>query len=124
MFVLSSPSGAGKTTLTRLLLEEDQNVGLSVSVTTRARRPSEVEGKHYHFITRERVRRHARRGRAAGMGGGARQFLRHAQGQIEKLLGAGKDMLFDIDWQGTLQLYAKAAPTWSASSSCRRRSRS
>ena len=110
MFVLSSPSGAGKTTLTHLLLEEDKNVRLSVSVTTRARRQSEVQGKHYYFITRERFAALYDAGKLLECAQVHGNFYGTPKANIEKLLCAGKDVLFDIDWQGTLQLYAKARP--------------
>jgi len=105
MFVLASPSGAGKSTLSRLLLQDDTNLRLSVSVTTRSRRPSEVEGKHYYFVDRRRYDGMV----AAG------ELLEHAEvhgngygtprAPVEAALAAGRDMLFDIDWQGTVQLY-------------------
>jgi guanylate kinase len=110
MLVLSSPSGAGKTTLTRMLLEDEKkNVELSVSVTTRPKRASEIEGRHYHFIDRATFDGMAKRGdllewaEVHGNGYGT------PRGPVEKFLRAGKDVLFDIDWQGTLQLH-KAAP--------------
>jgi guanylate kinase len=108
MFVLSSPSGAGKTTLSRLLLERDRNVELSVSVTTRARRQSEVDRMHYHFIDR---------GAFAGMRDGGRllewaevhgNYYGTPREPVEQALKRGRDVLFDIDWQGTLQLYDHA----------------
>lgn len=109
MFVLSSPSGAGKTTLTRMLLEDERrNVELSVSVTTRAKRPSEIEGRHYYFIDRKRFDDMAKRGdllewaEVHGNGYGT------PRKPVERHLRAGKDVLFDIDWQGTLQLYKAA----------------
>ena len=86
MLVLSSPSGAGKTTLSRLLLKADRNVELSVSVTTRPQRRGETEGHDYHFIYRYGTPRRP----------------------VEKALRAGRDVLFDIDWQGTQQLREKA----------------
>jgi guanylate kinase len=105
MFVIASPSGAGKSTLSRLLLQNDANLQLSVSVTTRARRPSEVEGVHYHFVDAKRYRGMI----AAG------ELLEHAEvhgngygsprAPVESALDAGRDMLFDVDWQGTAQLY-------------------
>jgi guanylate kinase len=107
MLVVSSPSGAGKTTLTRNLLETEENVSLSVSVTTREKRLSEIEGVHYHFISRRRFE----------VMRDSDELLEHAEVHgnyygtprepVEKALAAGKDMLFDIDWQGTQQLYAK-----------------
>ena len=109
MFVLSSPSGAGKTTLTRMLLEdENRNVELSVSVTTRAKRASEIEGRHYFFIDRPRYDEMVKKGELLewaevhGNGYGTPKM------PVEASLRAGKDVLFDIDWQGTLQLYAAA----------------
>jgi guanylate kinase len=110
MLVVSSPSGAGKTTLTRNLLEAEENVSMSVSVTTRERRSSEIEGVHYYFISRRRFE--AMRD--------SDEMLEHAEVHgncygtprepVEKALAAGLDMLFDIDWQGTQQLYAKMRP--------------
>jgi guanylate kinase len=109
MFVLSSPSGAGKTTLTRMLLEDEKkNVELSVSVTTRAKRTSEIEGRHYFFIDRRRFDEMAKRGdllewaEVHGNGYGT------PKKPVERFLRAGRDVLFDIDWQGTLQLYNAA----------------
>ncbi len=110
MFVIASPSGAGKSTLSRLILENDRNIHLSVSVTTRARRPSEVDGVHYHFVKREAYDRMI----AAG------DLLEHAEVHgngygtprepVEHHLAAGRDVLFDIDWQGTRQLYERMRP--------------
>ena len=108
MLVLSSPSGAGKTTLTRKLLESDSNVTMSVSATTRARRPNEAEGRDYMFIAPDRFEQMV----AAG------EFLEHAtvfehrygtpRQPVLSALGRGRDVLFDIDWQGTQQLKEKA----------------
>jgi guanylate kinase len=106
MFVLSSPSGAGKSTLARLLLAEDKNLDISISVTTRPRRPSEVEGRHYHFIDRpafERMRDHGELLEWAEVHGNLYGTPREP---VEKALGRGQDVLFDIDWQGTEQLSA------------------
>ena len=106
MFVLSSPSGAGKSTLARLLLSEDKNLEISVSVTTRARRPSEVEGRHYHFIDKgafERMRDHGELLEWAEVHG---NFYGTPKAPVDKALGQGRDVLFDIDWQGTEQLSA------------------
>jgi guanylate kinase len=109
LFVIASPSGAGKSTLSRLLLQDDTNLKLSVSVTTRTRRPSEVEGVHYHFIDQRRYD-------AMILAG---DLLEHAEvhgngygtprDPVERALAQGRDMLFDIDWQGTVQLYDKMA---------------
>lgn len=106
MFVLSSPSGAGKSTLARLLLTEDKNLDISVSVTTRARRPSEVEGRHYRFLEPaafERMRDHGELLEWAEVHG---NFYGTPRAPVEKVLAQGRDILFDIDWQGTEQLSA------------------
>jgi guanylate kinase len=107
MLVLSSPSGAGKTTLSRLLLERDQKIDLSTSVTTRPPRPGEVDGRDYHFIDRARF--------DAMVAGG--ELLEWAQvfgnlygtplSPVAKTLSSGRDVMFDIDWQGTQQLREK-----------------
>ena len=104
MLVLSSPSGAGKTTISRMLLESDDNLSLSVSVTTRPKRPGEVDGIDYHFIGPDEF----------GLMLNRQELLEHAKvfdhyygtpkGAVEELLSAGKDILFDIDWQGEQQL--------------------
>jgi guanylate kinase len=108
MLVLSSPSGAGKTTLSRMLLEADPAVDLSVSVTTRPQRPGEVDGRHYHFIDRQRFDALVREG---GLLEWAEVFG-HRYGTprapVEAALARGQDVLFDIDWQGTQQLREKA----------------
>jgi guanylate kinase len=104
--VLAAPSGAGKTTLSRLLLEQDDQLNLSVSVTTRARRPGEKEGKHYYFISQERFDAMAAAGELLEY---ARVFGRSygtPRAPVEAALRAGQDMLFDIDWQGFHHLRA------------------
>ena len=107
MLVLSSPSGAGKTTLSRQLLENDSQIQLSVSCTTRAKRSGERNGVDYSFVDTAIFRSMIERG----------EFLEHARvfdhyygtprGPVEGALQAGRDMLFDIDWQGTQQLKEK-----------------
>ena len=106
MFVLSSPSGAGKTTLSRRLLEEEEGVALSVSVTTRPMRPGEVNGRDYHFVTPAAYDRMVAN----------HELLEYAtvfdykygtpKKQVMESLDSGNDVLFDIDWQGTKQLAA------------------
>lgn len=106
MFVLSSPSGAGKSTLARELLAADDNLEISISVTTRARRASEIHGRHYHFIDRgdfERMRDHGELLEWAEVHG---NFYATPRAPVEKALAKGRDILFDIDWQGTEQLSA------------------
>jgi guanylate kinase len=108
MIVLSSPSGAGKTTLARRLLEADRTIEMSISVTTRERRSSEIEGRDYFFVTEEEYRRMVKRG----------ELLEHARvfdnwygtprKPVEEALAKGRDVLFDIDWQGAKQLYKSA----------------
>lgn len=104
MFVLSSPSGAGKTTLCRKLLEEEEQIAMSVSVTTRKMRPGEVDGVDYHFVDDPTFDGMVRRS----------ELLEHAivfdhkygtpKKKVMDELDAGRDVLFDIDWQGTRQL--------------------
>jgi guanylate kinase len=107
MLVVSSPSGAGKTTLTRNLLEQEENVSLSISVTTRVRRPSEIDGVHYHFISKRRfevMRDSDELLESAEVHGNLYGTPREP---VERALASGRDVLFDIDWQGTQQLYQK-----------------
>ena len=104
MLVMSSPSGAGKTTITRALLERDKGISMSVSATTRAPRPGEVDGKDYFFVAVDKFQAWVKDS----------QFLEHARvfdnyygtpkGPVETVLRDGRDVLFDIDWQGTQQL--------------------
>lgn len=108
MLVLSSPSGAGKTTLSRMLLKADRHIELSVSVTTRPQRPGEIEGRDYHFIDIVRFESMVRSGKLLEWA----EVFGHRYGTpripVEKALRAGRDVLFDIDWQGTQQLREKA----------------
>jgi len=108
MLAISSPSGAGKTTIARALLAAESELSMSVSATTRPKRPGETEGVDYYFIDRE----------AFGLRINQGYFLEHARvfdhfygtpkGPVEAALAAGRDMLFDIDWQGTQQIYEQA----------------
>jgi len=108
MLVLSSPSGAGKTTISRRLLDRDPGITMSVSVTTRPMRPGEQPGIDYYFVDMPEFDRMAEQG----------ELLEHARvfgncygtprNTVEQALGAGRDVLFDIDWQGTQQLAANA----------------
>jgi guanylate kinase len=107
MFVVSSPSGAGKTTLTRNLGNADRNVKLSISVTTRKRRPSEVEGVHYHFISKPQFARMRKSGELLESAKVHGNFYGTPRRPVERSLNAGHDVLFDIDWQGAKQLYEK-----------------
>ncbi|MDR6951887.1 guanylate kinase [Ancylobacter sp. 3268] len=107
MLVLSSPSGAGKSTLARLLLEKHPEIHLSVSVTTRERRPSEVEGIHYHFVSRDRFERLRDTNDLLESAEVHGNFYGTPREPVEAALAAGRDVLFDIDYQGTLQLYER-----------------
>ncbi len=108
LFVLSSPSGAGKSTIAHKLLQSDSNLEMSVSVTTRPRRIGEVEGQDYHFVDTEQFRAMVSND----------EFLEWAhvfgnrygtrRSHVEKILGQGRDVLFDIDWQGAQQLHQLA----------------
>lgn len=108
MLVLSSPSGAGKSTLTRLLLQQAEGLVLSVSVTTRAKRPSEVQGVHYHFIDGRTFERMRAGGELLEWARVHDHFYGTPREPVEQALSEGRDVLFDIDWQGTLQLYEAA----------------
>ncbi|HWE76520.1 MAG TPA: guanylate kinase [Stellaceae bacterium] len=104
LLVLSSPSGAGKTTISRKLFEDDGKLAMSVSVTTRAKRPGEVDGTHYYFVDRPKFDAMVAQG----------ELLEHAivfgncygtpRGPVMKVLEAGRDIISDVDWQGTQQL--------------------
>ena len=108
MLVLSSPSGAGKTSIAHSLLTRDKEIHISVSATTRPRRPGEAEGRDYYFVDEEKFKTDINKG----------LFLEYARvfdhyygtplGLVQKLLSSGSDVLFDIDWQGTQQIKAKA----------------
>ncbi|WP_354149993.1 guanylate kinase [Aquamicrobium ahrensii] len=107
MLVLSSPSGAGKSTIARNLLESDNQFELSVSVTTRPRRGSEIDGRHYHFRTRrefEILRDNDELLEWAEVHG---NYYATPRGPAERAMAEGRDMLFDIDWQGAQQLREK-----------------
>ena len=107
MLVVSSPSGAGKTTLTRNLLEQEENVSLSISVTTRPRRASEIDEVHYRFISMRQFEVMRDSGDLLEWAQVHGNFYGTPREPVEKALVAGKDVLFDIDWQGTQQLYEK-----------------
>jgi guanylate kinase len=109
MLVLSSPSGAGKTTLSRMLLTEEQNVTLSISVTTRPRRPGEVHGRHYYFIDRKEFERMRRDGELLEYAEVFGNFYGTPRKPVEQALKHGRDVLFDVDWQGAQQLRKRAA---------------
>ncbi|MFN3725056.1 MAG: guanylate kinase [Allosphingosinicella sp.] len=104
LFVLSSPSGAGKSTIARMILEADDGIAMSVSATTRPKRPGEVEGVDYHFVTDEEFDRMRETGAFlewAHVFGYRYGTLRN---EVIKAIENGRDVLLDIDWQGTQQL--------------------
>lgn len=107
MFILSSPSGAGKTTIARRLLSEDNEIRLSVSVTTRPMRPGEVDGKDYHFVSQDTFDRMVEEDEFYEWAHVFDHCYGTPKSQIRAGLKAGEDFLFDIDWQGTQQLYQK-----------------
>lgn len=108
MLVLSSPSGAGKTTLSRKLLNEDKDVMLSVSVTTRKIRPGEKIGRDYHFIDRKRFDALIEKSELLEWAEVFDNYYGTPAKPVMDALAAGRDVLFDIDWQGTQQLSDKA----------------
>jgi guanylate kinase len=108
MLVLSSPSGAGKTTLSRKLLDEDKGVMLSVSVTTRKIRPGEKDGRDYHFIDRRRFDALIEKSELLEWAEVFDNYYGTPAKPVMDALAAGRDVLFDIDWQGTQQLSDKA----------------
>src|SRR6476619_7502521 len=108
MFVLSSPSGAGKTTLSRLLIERTPGLKMSVSATTRPMRPGEVDGRDYHFIDAASFETMAKQGELLEWATVFDNRYGTPRAPVEAALAAGQDVLFDIDWQGTQQLREKA----------------
>jgi len=100
MLVLSSPSGAGKTTLSRMLLEVESGLEMSVSVTTRPMRPGEVDGEDYIFVAQEDFNAMRDERELLEWAVVFDNFYGTPKGPIEKALGEGRDVLFDIDWQG------------------------
>ncbi|MDR6815086.1 guanylate kinase [Neorhizobium sp. 2083] len=109
MLVLSSPSGAGKSTIARNLLDTDRSLGISISVTTRAKRPSEIAGKHYHFISVPQFEKMRDAGDLLEWAEVHGNFYGTPREPVEQAMSEGRDMLFDIDWQGARQLQEKMA---------------
>ncbi|MFZ3032568.1 MAG: guanylate kinase [Parvibaculum sp.] len=108
MLVLSSPSGAGKTTLSRRLLDSDPELTMSVSATTRHPRPGEVDGKDYYFLKTEDFGIMRNQGEFLESAKVFDNYYGTPRGPVEEALKAGRDVLFDIDWQGTQQLTENA----------------
>jgi guanylate kinase len=107
LLILSSPSGAGKTTLTRNLVEQDSGIRLSISVTTLPRRPSEIDGVHYRFIDVADFHDLRERGDLLEWAEVHGNFYGTPRRPVERALAEGQDMLFDIDWQGAAQIAEK-----------------
>jgi guanylate kinase len=111
MLILSSPSGAGKTTLTRMLLQKKElDLTLSISVTTRPRRSSEVDGIHYSFIPKKQFEAMRANGELLESAEVHGNFYGTPREPVENILAQGRDVLFDIDYQGTQQVKEKAGP--------------
>lgn len=104
LFIVSAPSGAGKSSLVKALLEQDAGIRLSVSSTTRAPRPGEVDGVHYHFINREVFQERLGRGEFLESAEVYGNFYGTSQRWIEEEMAAGRDILLEIDWQGASQV--------------------
>ncbi|OCP36657.1 guanylate kinase [Ensifer sp. LC163] len=109
MLVISSPSGAGKSTIARNLLEADPEMSISVSVTTRQRRPSEIDGRHYHFKSIREFEAMRATDSLLEWAEVHGNFYGTPRDAVEAAMAAGRDMLFDIDWQGAQQLQEKMA---------------
>jgi guanylate kinase len=108
MLVLSSPSGAGKSTIARTILESDSNISMSVSVTTRPKRPGEVDGRDYRFIDRIEFDLMVNRGELLEHAKVFDNYYGTPRAPVMEALAEGRDVLFDIDWQGTQQLEESA----------------
>ncbi len=104
MYVLSSPSGAGKTTITRALLKENENLEISISATTRPRRAGEVHGQDYFFVDIQEFNEMVDNGELLEHAKVFDHYYGTPRGPVEKALEQGRDVIFDIDWQGTQQL--------------------
>lgn len=108
MFVLSSPSGAGKTTLSRMLIAENPDLKMSVSVTTRPIRPGEVDGRDYHFIDQKKFDAMVAKDELLEWASVFDNSYGTPRGPVEAALATGQNVLFDIDWQGTQQLRGRS----------------
>ena len=104
LIILSSPSGAGKSTLSRRLLDWDPSLSFSVSATTRAPRPGEVDGDHYHFLSEDGFKRSVREDWMLEHAHVFGNFYGSPRAPVEQAIGQGRDVLFDIDWQGAQQI--------------------
>ena len=102
--IISSPSGAGKTTISRMLLEKEPSMEMSVSVTTRPPRPGEVDGRDYHFVSREEFERLRDSGGLLEWAEVFGNFYGTPRRKVEEAFERGRDVLFDVDWQGAQQI--------------------
>lgn len=109
MYVLSSPSGAGKTTISRAILKNNEDVTVSVSATTRPRRAGEVHGQDYYFVSTDEFREMIDRGDMLEHAKVFDHYYGTPRAPVEQALSNGKDVIFDIDWQGTQKLFELAA---------------
>ena len=107
LLVLSSPSGAGKSTIAKALLANDEKLALSVSMTTRPKRPAEEDGREYHFISKQEFESHRKNGNLLESAEVFGHFYGTPKKLVEDKLNEGTDILFDIDWQGGQQLRQK-----------------
>jgi len=108
MLVLSSPSGAGKTSISREVLDQEGNLSLSISATTRPRRPGEVDGEHYRFMDKTKFDIMVNQQELLEYAKVFEHYYGTPRAPVEEALGAGRDVLFDLDWQGTQQLDERA----------------
>lgn len=108
MFVISSPSGAGKTSLARKLIENDPDIAMSVSMTTRPPRPGEIDGQDYIFVSEDKFNEALEKGALLEWARVFDNLYGTPRREVEDRLKNGKDVIFDIDWQGTQQLHEKA----------------
>ncbi len=107
MLIIASPSGAGKSSISRNLLEQDKNLSLSVSLTTRKMREGEIDGKDYHFISVEKFKQMREAGQVLEWAKVHDNYYATPKAQIEEKIAKGQDVIFDIDYQGTQQLYER-----------------
>lgn len=108
LIILSSPSGAGKSTLSRRLLDWDDSLSFSVSATTRAPRPGEADGEHYHFLSEETFKHDVNNGDMLEHAHVFGNFYGSPRKPVQSAIDAGNDVLFDIDWQGAQQIVNSA----------------
>ncbi len=104
LIILSSPSGAGKTSIARELMARHKNIGFSISATTREPRPGEVDGVHYHFVSKDKFLDMVNKGEMLEHAEVFGNFYGSPKAPVQEALNAGKDVIFDVDWQGGQQL--------------------